>query len=207
MMNIERKHLLLVAVVSMIALAGCAGAEDATDSEVSEDIEGDVASEEAIGTTFWTEAGFTESNQQTLVQAQPPVTFERSLERENLIRRYGHLNDADEEHHVYLVSEDAKVINYDVAQGKVSSVNSKLTNDKQIVRSNDCLSEAAADGDGSCYFAVESPQLDGSYGTNGNAIFYFTVGGEYVETNLDYIVSSQPKDIQTEVTLVDKVEG
>lgn len=48
--------------------------------------------------------------------------------------------------------------------------------------------------------------MDGSYGTNGDAIFFFTTSGEYVESSLDYVVSEEPRNIQSTPILVDQPE-
>ena len=205
-MNIERKHLLLIAVVGMIALAGCSA--QSTGQESAEELSnetGTATSADEVGQSYWFEAGATEANQQHLVRERPPFQMDDSLERQNLIKRYKYLNDRSNVHHVYLMSLDGKVISYFTAQGKVSSVNSKLTNDKQIVASDHGLEEAH-ESEGSCFKAVESPQMDGSYGSNGDAIFFFTTGGQYVESNLDYVVSEEPQNIQTQVSLTQEVD-
>lgn len=208
-MNISRKQLLLiVGVCALLALAGCSEFNDTGDQDVS-DIEDSVdanATIDTIGESYYFEVGITESNQKGLVEAQPPFIMEKSLERENLIRRYQYLNDQNNQHHVYLLSHDGKVISYEIAQGKVSSVNSKLTNDVQIVRVDGCEFDGgngAGGAEGSCFKTVESPQMDGSYGTNGDAIFFFTPEGDYVEWNGLYVVSEEPKDITTQEVLVD----
>jgi len=205
-----KKLALLVAVVGMIALAGCVAEETSGNEDSGEKLAestGNNVSEVNVGESAYFEMKITEKNQMKLVQKRPPFVMEDSLERQNLIRRYKYLNDRSNLHHVYMVSDDGKVINYEVAKGKVSSVNSKLTNDKQIVRIEGCKVYRDANGygftDGSCYKTMESPQMDGSYGTNGDAIFFFTPEGHYVEYNGKYIVSEQPKNIQTAVTLVD----
>lgn len=201
-----KKILIAVAFASMIALAGCAGADSGADETGGlEDSTGATADTDAVGQSYWYEIGVTENNQQGLVEANPPFTMESSLERQNLIERYKHLNDAENKHHVYMMSHDGKVVKYQVAQGKVSSVNSKLTNDVQIVRAQDCDWHDGSEG--ACYKTVESPQMDGSYGTNGDAIFFFTPQGEYVEWNGIYYVSEEPQNIQTEVTLTRNVDG
>ncbi len=135
--------------------------------------------------------------------------MDNSLERQNLIDRYKYLNDRNNVHHVYLMSHDGKVVSYYTAQGKVSSVNSKLTNDRQLVKvPNAEYDEAngAAGPSGPNWKLVESPQMDGSYGSNGDAIFFFTTDGHYVEWNGLYVVSEEPKNIQTSVTLTDEVD-
>jgi len=202
----NRKHVLIgLAVVALVALAGCSDFGEQGDSgDQLEKDSGVNVSADWPGESYAFEVRITEDNQLGLVQAQPPFTMERSLERENLIRRYQYLNDANNLHHVYLLSHDGKVVHYSVAQGKVSSVNSKLTNDKQVIRVPDCDSHNKGND---CWKAVESPQMDGSYGTNGNAIFWFTADGHYMEWNGLYVVSEEPKNIQTGVTLIDEAEG
>lgn len=41
-------------------------------------------------------------------------------------------------------------------------------------------------------FVLPSPAEDGSYGTNGNAVFGFTPEDIYIEHNMHYIVSTVP---------------
>jgi hypothetical protein len=204
----QRKHLVLIGVAIMLALAGCNGAADNSGSseELEEDTNADLEGVE-VGSSYWYEVRLTEKNQEQLVRSQPPFEFEgESLERQNLIDRYKYLNDANNVHHVYLMSNDGKVVSYFVAQGKVSSVNSKLTNNRQIVKDSRCLRDTNSDGEGACYKVVESPQMDGSYGTNGDAIFFFTTEGKYVEWNGKYVVSEEPLNIQTQVSLVEQVD-
>lgn len=200
----NRKTLALIALAGLIVLAGCTG--DTGPENQGEDLakdSGQDVSNTSIGESYYFEVKVTEKNQNQLVRAQPPFTMDSSLERENLIRRYQYLNDQNNVHHVYLMDE-GQVVAYYVAQGKVSSVNSKLTNDVQIVRVEGCEFDGgngAGGAEGSCYKAVESPQMDGSYGTNGDAIFFFTTDGKYVQTSLDYVVSEEPLNIQDEVIL------
>lgn len=195
----------------LLALAGCAAEEPSQNQKNAEDMgnsKGPEVDIDGVGDTYWKEIGVTEANQKQLVNTQPPFQMENSLERQNLIRRYKYLNDRNNVHHVYMLSHDGKVINYEVAQGKVSSVNSKLTNDKQIVEIPDAEYDDFNGGaEGPNWKVVESPQMDGSYGTNGNAIFFFTTDGHYVEWNGLYLVSEEPKDITTEVTFVGKVNS
>lgn len=199
----NRKITLAIAAVALIALAGCTGFNSGETGEQLEEDSGVNITSEWPGESYAFEVRMTEDNQLGLVKAQPPIEMERSLERENLIRRYEYLNDQNNLHHVYLLSHDGKVIHYSTAQGKVSSVNSKLTNNKQVIRVPGCEDR---NGGNDCWKVVESPQMDGSYGTNGNAIFWFTPDGHYMEWNGLYVVSEEPKNVQTGVTLVDDVD-
>jgi len=192
---------ILLAFAVVVAAVGVGFA--ATGVAVAQDDVPDRKSDES----YQYEIKLTEKNNQNLVRGQPPQMMESSLERQNLINRYEYLNDENNVHHVYLLDE-GQVMGYYVAQGKVSSVNSKLTNDKQIVRADRARfyngKGDAGGAEGPNYKVVESPQMDGSYGTNGPGIFFFTTSGDYVETDLDYVVSEEPRNIQDEVILVDE---
>jgi hypothetical protein len=197
----NRNLLLAVGIVALVALAGCN-----SNSPSGEDLAQSTGTEFEdvnLGESYMYEVKITEKNQYGLVQKRPPFIMEDSLERQNLIQRYKYLNDKNNVHHVYLMSNDGKVVSYYTAQGKVSSVNSKLTNDKQVVRVPGCDAHSSGND---CWKVVESPQMDGSYGENGDAIFFFTTDGHYVEWNGLYLVSEEPKNIQTQVSLVDEVD-
>jgi|AntDeeMetagen285_2_1112576.scaffolds.fasta_scaffold01118_2 hypothetical protein len=205
----KRKLLAIGLVAVMITIAGCVGgtgSQDTKSEDLGEDTNVDVSDTET-GASFDYEMRATEKNHYGLVQKQSPFILDRSLERTNLIQRLQYLNDRGNTHHVYLLSHTGKVIKYDTARGKVSSVNSKLTNDKQIVKAPGCEFDrgSGTGSNGACYETVESPQLDGSYGTNGDAIFYFTMSGHYVEWNGLYVVSEEPLGINSQVTLVEEV--
>lgn len=209
-MNVSRKRLLMIVLVAgLTILAGCetGGQKSSADAggELSEDM-GTNASETELGVSYWAEIQTTERNQQHLVQQRPPFLMEDSLERQNLIRRYQYLNDANNRHHVYFIDE-GQVVMHRVALGKVSSVNSKLTNDRQIVVSQRCLQTTYREDEAGCFHTVESPQMDGSYGTNGAAIFFFTTDGHYVEYNGKYVVSEEPLNINSEVVLTEQVDS
>lgn len=193
-MNYKIGVAILIALV--VAASGCADAEQ-ENKELEKVSKTDGVK---VGESFWWESKITEKNQQELAKKYPPLQLEDSLERQNLRKRYEHLNDRDVVHHVYLMSY-GKVVAYYTAQGKVSSVNSKLTQTEQLVK---CDRDGGTGGSEHCI--VSSPQMDGSYGTNGDGIFFFTTDGKYVEWNGEYLVSDQPLNIQTPVTLTKKAE-
>jgi hypothetical protein len=151
-------------------------------------------------TTSGQEAILTESNQARLLKVSPPPQLDKSLERENLKNRLELLNDENKIFYVYLVSYGKVMAEY-VAKGKVSSVNSKLTTQEQIVKDpHTYYSGSSRQGK-----VVESPDLDGSYGTNGDAIFFFTSDGAYVEWAGEYMVSDFPLQLTTPPELVRQI--
>jgi len=151
------------------------------------------------GATFFTEDKITEENQKRLVANQPAKTVEKSLERENLNRRLEFMNDENRVGYVYLLADTGQVIAEYVIKGKPSSLNSYITQSEQIR----CIYPESADK--GCA-AVQSPDLDGSYGQNPDGIFFFTTDNNYVEWSGKYVYSSQALNINTPVSLTRSVQ-
>ena len=127
----------------------------------------------------------TEQNQKDLNATQPAPKISWSLERDNLIKRFRLQNDRSVSFYMYVFIEGvAEPIGY-YQVNKVSSVNSQLTNTEQLVDD--------PNGDYSAGSAtLPSPAEDGSYGTNGDAVFGFTPEEIYIEHNMHYMVSTVP---------------
>jgi hypothetical protein len=163
----------LVGFILFSAIVFSAGCSDKYDSQ---------------GQTQKYEARATEDNQARLIKSCPPPNMSQSLERENLKRRLELLNKNDGMLYVALLSYDGKVLATYVTH-KVSSVNSLMTTPEQIVHDPYAYQSGGQ--------VVSSPDLDGSYGTNGDGIFFFTTDGAYIEWNGLYIEQSQPFTLST----------
>jgi len=197
--------LALCLCLGMLALTGCEESNNTQTKQLNsvENVQGIKS-----GTTFIQEQKVTEKNQQVLFKNNPPPMLTNSLERENLIRRYEFLNDRNKIFYVYLMSH-GKVVAYYTAKGKISSVNSRLTQEEQAfrlcdrgIRESDGSTRSTI-GEGYCELAVVgSPQLDGSYGTNGDGIFFFTTENAYIEWNSEYLISDFPMRITTPPELI-----
>jgi len=140
----------------------------------------------------------TEENHQRLVEAVPPPRLKDSLERRNLSRRLERFNDSEKISYIYLVSY-GKVMAFYTMKGKVSSVNSLLTSPDQIVGMDHS-------GETYTYLVISSPDLDGSYGSNGDAIFFFTTEDVYVEWRGEYMLADQPLQLTTPPQLVREIK-
>ena len=137
------------------------------------------------------EQAHTELNQRNLNSSQPAPDITWSLERDNLIKRFKLQNDRSVMFYMYIFVEGvAQPIGY-YQVNKVSSVNSQLTNTEQIVSVND--------HGGYTSLTLPSPAEDGSYGTNGDAVFGFTPEEIYIEHNMHYVVATVPLHFQQPV--------
>lgn len=146
-------------------------------------------------TTAVKEQQQTELNQTHLNQTQPSPRISWSLERDNLIKRFKLQNDRAVSFFMYIFIEGiSEPIGY-YQVNKISSVNSQLTNTMQLVE------QRIENNAGVSYVngALPSPAEDGSYGTNGDAIFGFTPEGIYIETNMKYVTSTVPLNFRNPV--------
>lgn len=205
-MKIIALLIMLAAFMSVGCIEGNVGAEQDIASYEDELGVKDVN----VGKTFNAEQKLTEQNQETLINAVPPPKLTDSLERRNLVRRYDTLNDNSAIFFIYLVDRGVIMGEFQVS-GKISSVNSRLTQEEQIVGDSGCLKEGYSGSgnsytDKDCYFPVGSPQLDGSYGTNGDGVFFYTTEGAYVEWNGIFMASDQPLAMSTPPLLVAQVD-
>ena len=105
-----------------------------------------------------------------------------------------------------MLINSGKVFRSCVVKGKVSSLNSYVTNTQQLVFP---YGSGYYNGSGAYYapaIPMPSADLDGSYGDNPKGIFFWTTSGEYLEWGGDqsgYMLSSRPVSLVTppEITL------
>jgi hypothetical protein len=183
-----KKLSVVLFIILAITLSGCVRSEGGTQSK---------------------EAQATEENQKGLRERYPVPKLDNSLELENLNRRLEFVNDSQRVSYVYLL-DHGKVITFYSIKGKVSSLNSYSTTSEQLVDGLGRLcgtwdQKTGVRVDGPCY-TVESPDLDGSYGDNGDGIFFFTTDGVYVEWRGNYMLASEPLKISTPPELVREVK-
>lgn len=136
------------------------------------------------------------TNQKNLIaQTKAPVMTD-SIERKNIIKRAEIFNKSDKISYIYLLSY-WRVVSFHVVKGKVSSVSSYLTPQEKIVNRywDECTS-----GNQMC-FTIQAPDIDWSYWTNGDGIFFFTTEGTYIEWKWEYLVSDQPLNINEKVMI------
>lgn len=171
---------------------------------------------------FDSTTGAREDVKQTMATAnkiqenQPtPTDIEYSLERYNLIRRAYWVNGQREKAnalvceiekplgYVVLFGESGTVIGSFVVDGKVSSLNSYLTPDSEYYEKDLDLC-SADDGTGSLerYSNNWLADVDGSYGTNDNGIFFFTPDGKYIEWTGTYLYSDIPFEVENPVITI-----
>lgn len=172
-----------ILVLTLVTLTGCA---EVTTTNTKQDIENTLN----IGNKLV-------ENQAT------PTDINYSLERYNLIRRTYWVNGQRERANT-LVCEVEKPLGYIalflengacagkfIVDGKITSLNSYLTPDSEYYE----LVYVGA-------YSRENkwlPDVDGSYGSNDNGIFFFTPDGKYVEWSGTYLYSDIPFEVKDAV--------
>lgn len=140
-----------------------------------------------------------------LEEVQPtPTDITYSLERYNLIRRAYWVNGMEEKArtlecpvekplgYIVLVLDGIGILDTYIVDGKVSSLNSFLTPDSEYYERGSVNNWLA--------------DVDGTYGTNDNGIFFFTVEGEYKEWTGKYFYSSEPFIVEDTILKTQEVE-
>jgi len=141
------------------------------------------------------EQAHTEGNQSRLNQNQPLPDITWSMERDNLIKLKKLQNDRTVTFFMYVFIEGiSEPIGY-YQVNKVSSVNSQLSNPEQIISGNSPGNNLPA----GTAVSIPSPSEDGSYGTNGDAIFGFTPEDICIQTNMKYITATVPLKFKSPV--------
>ncbi len=171
-----KKSRIVLWIIILILFAGCKAAYDGQ------------------GETQKIEAKFSEQQQGRLLKAHPQPVMNYSLERVNLTERIKRFNDPNKISFIYLLSDTGQIYTFLPIKGKVSSVNSALSTGEQIV--NDPYRYQSGGK------VVESPQEDGSYGTNGDAIFFFSADGTYFEWNGKYLLADRPFQLSEQPLLI-----
>ena len=148
-----------------------------------------------------------------LSKNQPtPTDIDYSLERYNLIRRTYWVNGQREKANT-LVCEVEKPLGYIalflengscagkfIVDGKITSLNSYLTPDSKYY---EVVGEYI---DGKAEENDWLPDVDGSYGSNDNGIFFFTPDGKYIEWTGTYLYSDIPFEVKDTVVTYKEVQ-
>ncbi len=127
----------------------------------------------------------TAENFKRLYNAVPPPKMQDSQERRQLVKRLERFNVATKISYIYLIDR-GQIMGFFTVKGKVSSVNSMLTCTAQLVNDGNSTYNGRDN-----VHVVASPDLDGSYGSNGDAIFFFNDQDVYVEWNGVYMLCDQ----------------
>lgn len=158
-----------------------------------------------------------------LEQSQPtPTDINYSLERYNLIRRAYWVNGQREKAntliceiekplgYIALFLENGACVGNFIVDGKITSLNSFLTPDSEYYEKTMSGYSSGAYDKSTRYVDRYSNKwladVDGSYGTNDNGIFFFTPDGKYIEWTGTYLYSDIPFETKDAVVTYKEVK-
>lgn len=135
-----------------------------------------------------------------------PTDIDYSLERYNLIKRAYWVNGQHQKAdavpcsverpigYIVLFSDSGAILGTYTVDGKITSLNSYLSPDSEYYEyvyggTNDRYNDWLAD-------------VDGSYGTNVDGVFWFTTDGHYMEWSGKYLYSDIPFEVTEPVLIV-----
>lgn len=185
--------ILLVAIVATLCLTGC-------DEEIS-DTRKDTKNTLSVGNEL-------------AAKQQTPTDIDYSLERYNLIKRAYWVNGMRDKArslpspiadmplgYIVLLTESGSIVGKFTVDGKVTSLNSYLTPDSEYY---ECAGDYCHEtGDGIDHNENHwLPDIDGSYGSNDNGIFFFTTDGKYIEWTGTYLYSDIPFKVDNPIVKV-----
>lgn len=188
----QKKYLLALPVLALVLLgAGC----------------DDVPSAPPNPSSYQSDTATTQENQKKAQTAVPIPQIANSVERQNIAARAKLFDAQNKTSYIYLISY-GKVMAFYTVKGKVSSLNSYMTPQEQLVDgsgkscSNDYIGYSSSGYTYKPCYSVSSPDIDGAYGDNTDGIFFFTTDGAYVEWKGDYMMSDFPLQLSTPPELV-----
>jgi hypothetical protein len=138
-----------------------------------------------------------EDNQQRLMTETPVPILQKSLERMAIKKRLQLFEDENKVSYIYLISF-GKVMAFYTIKGKVTSGNKRLTTNQKII-TNSTYNAGA-------YSVVESPSLDGTYGSSGDYIFFWTTDDTYVQWDDTYMLVDKPLKMATQPELIREIK-
>lgn len=187
----KNKIIVIILIIMGLCVTGCDVLEESTSNT-----EKDVNNTLKIGNKLV-------SSQKT------PTDIDYSLERYNLIKRAYWVNGMRDKArslpspiadmplgYIVLFTESGSVVGKFTVDGKVTSLNSYLTPDSEYY-------EIVYGGT----YSKENkwlPDVDGSYGSNDNGIFFFTTDGKYIEWTGTYLYSDIPFIVSNPIVKVGK---
>lgn len=128
-------------------------------------------------------------------QAAAQITFDENAEIDNIQRRLELTSAPGLLGYVVLMNAAGQPVMYTTVKGKITSGAKRLTKPYDYQR--------VYGGGGSMDDQVPAPSDEGTYGTSGEYVYFWTQSGQYVQWNGTYLYSDQPIRLSVEPIVVD----
>jgi hypothetical protein len=168
--------LMIIAVFTMVTFIGCSSTP-ASD----------------LGEKMKQDANKAAQAQTKIEKNQPAPALEWSNSRENIAKRNKTFNDPNKVSWAYLYLEGGGCIGFTSIKGCVTSLSAYMVPDESIVK------DPYYGSNGSQGIVIQQPDIDGTYGTNGDGVFWYDTAGNYWEWRGVMLVVDQPLKLNVPV--------
>lgn len=117
--------------------------------------------------------------------AAQAVVFEKNAEIENIQRRLKLTSNPGQIGFVLLMNQAGQPIMYTSVRGKITSGGKRLT-------APDRCQDLLTDNCGTGSLVRAGPSDEGTYGSSGEYVYFWTMDGQYVQWNGGYLYSDKP---------------
>lgn len=132
---------------------------------------------------------------QKAAQAANAINFTENAEIDNIKRRLELTSKPAAVGFIMLINQAGQPILYASVKGKVTSGGKRLT--KPYERAHwDC-------GQAYCDKELPGPSDEGTYGSSGEYVYFWTAGGQYYQWAGNYLYSDQPFRLKVEPLVID----
>lgn len=118
------------------------------------------------------------------------IKFTENAEIENIKKRLELTSSPGLLGYVVLLNETGQPVMYTGVKGKITSGSKRLTQpDRKVAHSNGAM-------------VMSAPSDEGTYGTSGEYVYFWTPGGQYIQWNGKYLYSDKPFRLSVEPLVV-----
>ena len=133
---------------------------------------------------------------QKAAAAAETITFSENAEIENIKKRLELTADPGLLGFIVLLNETGQPVMHAGIKGKITSGGKRLTKTYDVKENWDC-------GEWNCDKEVPAASDEGTYGSSGDYIFFWTTSGQYVQWNGKYLYSDKPFRLTIQPIVVD----
>lgn len=119
---------------------------------------------------------------QKAADAANSIVFTENAEIDNIKRRLLLTSQPGLLGYIVLLNESGQPVYYGTIKGKVTSGSKRLTRPDR----------GSTEGAGSNTILIAAPSDEGTYGSSGEYVYFWTTNGQYVQWNGKYFYSDQP---------------
>lgn len=191
--------IIILSLVMVLSLVGCVSEEEQAQYEKQQAID---KGSKALSENLKNTANIIAKNQNVLETKLPIPEMDYSNNRANIIKKLNTFGkDPNKVSFIYCFTPSGQLILFASVKGCVTNLSAYAVPDDQIIDHTTSVNVPNSSQ------VVQSPDADGTYGTNGEGIYWFDTEGIYHEWNGLYMVVDQSVKLNVQPMMVMNVEN